>query len=230
MLDALAHRKAHRLMDKAADDLFPARRRPQEDLMTSSVFGIIRLLPQGDQYRALGLLLGEEAERAFQFDPRHPLRIRLWERFTGLEDRLLVEPDLLLSSGPATVVVEVKWHAVLSQCQVEQQVKAVTQAGEAVTAAVILGQTDSPTRVEGIPVFHRAWREASAALHNGRGVLSDPLRQWAGMVGAALQATALGHSFAGLRAPVGPAVRGRPFWSLRSVTIHLLLAKRRSVG
>jgi hypothetical protein len=48
-------------------------------------------------------------------------------------------------------------------------------------------------------------------LHNGRGVLSDPLRQWAGMVGAALQATALGHSFAGLRAPVGPEVVFEPY-------------------
>ena len=198
MLEALARKKAHRLMDKSGGNQFGGKSRPQEDLITSEIFGNARIFMGPDRHDALDVLLGPTYVEHAKFDRSSELEISLWPQLGSLLDRKYVEPDVLLTCAKRTVLIEVKWHAQLSERQVEQQIEAAEQHGHTVVAAVILGEAKHTTTEVGVPLVYRTWREVSADLRQSSHSLNATLRTWATMVGAALQNTDMGHTFAGL--------------------------------
>lgn len=198
MLEALARKKAHRLMDRVGGNEFGGKKRPQEDMITSAVFGDVRLLTGTARHEAIKLLLGVVNIAHAQFDTSADLHINLWPRLSGGPKRKFVEPDVLLSCAGKTVLVEVKWHANLSERQIEQQIEAAEREGHDVVAAVLLGEAEHAASAEKVPVMHRTWRDVSADLRSAAELPISPLRAWAEMLRDALQNTDMGHTFAGL--------------------------------
>lgn len=200
MLEAMARKKASAFMATGRGEEFAGHNRPQEDMLTSAIFGSIRLLPMADQHRALGFLLGADFVREAGFDVSADIKISLWQRFDAPVSlkRTVVEPDVVLSCAGKTVIVEVKWYANLSRNQIEHQVQAVSSAGNIVSAIVVLGKPESDSLVEGAHLIHRSWQRVSADLHNARGDVTGALGYWLKTLLGALQATEMGHAFAGL--------------------------------
>ncbi len=64
MMEAVARGKAHWLFGAGTDGLFNGKRRPQEDMVTSAVFGSIRLMSSEDRRRAIKVVLGAECFEA----------------------------------------------------------------------------------------------------------------------------------------------------------------------
>ena len=125
MMEAIARRKASWLFNAGSEKTFFGKRRPQEDMVTSAVFGSIRLMSSEDRFKAVEVLLGRDAFEAAALTNDYDIEVELWPRLAGLEGRQHVEPDVLLKAAGKTVIVEVKWHAPLSERQLEQQVEAV---------------------------------------------------------------------------------------------------------
>ena len=195
MLHAVAQGKAHRFFDKARLDTGPSGRRPQEDMVTSALFGSIAFLPDEDRRAALDLLLGGTCERAL---PEGDIEIDLWRSFPDPDKALgRVEPDVLLTCGGRTVIVEVKWHSGLGPDQLGRQFRASTNEGRDVTAIVVLGTAILPDGADRLPVrpSTRTWQEVSTAL--ARESDTAPLGRWRTAVRGFLQRTDLGHTFAG---------------------------------
>ena len=195
MLHAVAQGKAHRFFDKARLDTGPSGRRPQEDMVTSALFGSIAFLPDEDQRAALDLLLGGTCERAL---PEGGIEIDLWRSFPDPDKALgRVEPDVLLTCGGRTVIVEVKWHSGLGPDQLGRQLRALTDDERDVTAIVVLGTAILPDEADRLPVrpSTRTWQEVSTALAQGPD--TTPLGRWRTAVRGFLQRTDLGHTFAG---------------------------------
>ena len=198
-MEAVARRKAHWLFGAGSEKNFTGKRRPQEDMVTSAVFGSVRLMSREDRFKAVELILGRDAFHASGLANGHNIEVELWPRLVSLEGRSHVEPDVLLRSADKTTIVEVKWHAPLSEQQLEQQIKAVG-AGN-VSAVVMLGEADVRKNIDKRPCFRRTWRDVSGDLQcwNGDGAIS--LSLWVATMHAFLQETDMGRVFNGLPAP-----------------------------
>ena len=200
MLDAVARRKAHRLFDRKGGDLFRGLRRPQEDMITSAVFGLVRLMPASPRYHALRLVLGEGPLEVADFSEGMELTIDLWKSLRGLRGRRSVEPDVIVSSGNKSIVVEVKWHAPLSENQLELQVHAARLNGHEVGAIVMLGEPGVLDQLGGVPCFRRTWRDVSGDCQRWcrwRRESADNLA-WAATLRDFLAQTDMGRIFCGL--------------------------------
>lgn len=196
MMEAVARRKAHWLFGAGSEHTFSGKRRPQEDMVTSAVFGSIRMMSPNDRFKAIELVLGRDAVEASEFTPDNDIDVTLWKRLDGLEGRRHVEPDILLSSAGKTVIVEVKWHAPLSDRQLEQQVQAV--GPDIVTAVIVLGDAGVEGKVLDKPGFLRTWRDVSGDLQNWHGDTRTPLGRWVETMRSFLQETDMGRIFNGI--------------------------------
>ena len=208
MMEAIAKRKAGWLFDASGHENFSGKRRPQEDMVTSAVFGTIRLLPKQDCRDALDLLIGQACRDAAGFDAGKDVEIELWRklRLEDVKDRKWAEPDVLLTCGDKTVIVEVKWHAPLSERQIEWQIEAVKAARKngrtvgTVVAAVMLGEAGVEDNVEGVPCFRRTWRDVSGDLQSryDESFPDTPFGRWAEAIHGFLRETDMGRVFAGI--------------------------------
>jgi len=199
-MEAVARGKAHWLFRAGTDKLFKGKR-PQEDMVTSAVFGSIRLMSQEDRRRAINVVLGEKCfEEAGFAAEDSDIHISLWPRLKGLEDRKFVEPDVLLSCAGKTLIVEVKWHAPLSERQIEQQIDAVNLT-KPVSAVVMLGEAGVEEKVRSIPCFRRTWRDVSSELQNWPNNSENAFDRWAETMREFLQETDMGRIFNGMPAP-----------------------------
>jgi len=200
MMEAVGRRKAHWLFGAGSERTFSGKRRPQEDMVTSAVFGSIRLMSLEDRRKAIKVLLGGDAFEASNFAQGYDINTILWPRLDGLEDRQHVEPDVLLKSVDITTIVEVKWRAPLSERQLEQQIEAV--GAENVSAVVMLGEAGVGEKILDTPCFRRTWRDVSGELQNRIQQKMDdaeaPLGRWVTMMWAFLQETDMGRIFDGL--------------------------------
>ena len=196
MMEAIARRKASWLFNAGSEKTFFGKRRPQEDMVTSAVFGSIRLMSSEDRFKAVEVLLGRDAFEAAALTNDYDIEVELWPRLAGLEGRQHVEPDVLLKAAGKTVIVEVKWHAPLSERQLEQQVEAV--GAENVSAVVMLGEAGVGERIHGKSCFRRTWRDDSGDLQNWRGEIGTPLSLWVATMSAFLHETDMGRIFNGL--------------------------------
>lgn len=223
MMEAVARRKARWLFCAGSDKNFAGKRRPQEDMVTSAVFGSIRLMSPEDRFRAVELLLGREAFDATGFIRDHDIEIELWPRLAGPNGRQHVEPDVLLKAASKTVIVEVKWHASLSELQLEQQIAAVGM--DEVRSVIMLGDAAIEDEICGTRSFRRTWRDVSGELQQAISVESTSLGRWISTMRAFLQETDMGRVFAGLPQITEPgriAFRftkpGHPPWFVHALT------------
>lgn len=116
MFDAVIAKKAK--MEKI---LHGAKRNPREDLVTSSLFGMLRLLTPDARQVALSVLCD------------HPLpsdaKIYLWPFFVGKGESS--EPDVVLEfvegGLPAFWIIEVKWGAPLGVDQCAREIRTVVR-------------------------------------------------------------------------------------------------------
>ncbi len=196
MMEAVARGKAHWLFGAGTDGLFNGKKRPQEDMVTSTVFGSIWLMSREDRRRAIEVVLGTECVKAAGFSKANDIEISFWKKFP-LEGRVSVEPDILLSCAGKTLIVEVKWHASLSKCQIEQQIEAVRRT-TIVRAVVMLGEAGVDKKVLDIPCFRRTWRDVSGELQTWSGKTDNALDRWAEKMREFLQKTDMGRVFGGL--------------------------------
>lgn len=168
-------------------------------MVTSAVFGSIRMMSPNDRFKAIELVLGRDAVAVSEFTPDNDIEVTLWKRFDGLKGRRDVEPDILLSSAGKTAIVEVKWHAPLSDRQLEQQVQAV--GPEIVTAVIVLGDAGVEENVLDKPAFLRTWRNVSSDLQSWPGDTRAPLGRWVETMRSFLQETDMGRIFNGIAVP-----------------------------
>lgn len=201
MMEAVARRKAHWLFRAGSEKNFSGMRRPQEDMVTSAVFGSIRLMSPEDRLRAIEMLLGQNAFKATGFSKYHDIEIELWPRLNGSQGRRHVEPDVLLKAADKTAVVEVKWHAPLSEQQLEQQIEAV--GFDKVSCVIMLGEAGIEEEICGKSGFRRTWRDVSGDLQElqtlrAKERISLTLRRWIETMCAFLQGTDMGRVFGGL--------------------------------
>lgn len=114
MFDAVIAKKAR--MEKILHD---AKRNPREDLVTSSLFGMLRLLSPNSRRAALSIL----CDYAIPSDAT----IYLWPFFVGKDETS--EPDVVLEfmqdGRPAFWIVEVKWGAPLGRDQCAREIRTV---------------------------------------------------------------------------------------------------------
>lgn len=204
MLEAVARRKAHWLFNSKSHESFSGRRRPQEDMVTSAVFGSIKLLPLEDRLTALRVVLGPSTIANIQFPWEADLDIRLWPSLSGIKDRRRVEPDVVISHQRRSVIVEVKWHAKLSDRQLEIQKQAVEKENAdeptKVVGIILLGEATLPVGVDTELTFKRSWRDVSAELQaEGNNSHTSPsMKSWTNIMRGFLQETDMGRSFSGL--------------------------------
>lgn len=196
MMEAVARRKAHWLFGAGSEKSFSGRRRPQEDMVTSAVFGSIRLMSPEDRFRAIELLLGRDAFEATGFAKDHDIEIELWPRLPGPKGRRHVEPDVLLKAAGTTAIIEVKWHAPLSERQLEQQVAAV--GVDNVKSVIMLGEAGIEDEIFGKRGFRRTWRDVSGELQQRTAEESTSLGRWIATMRAFLHETDMGRLFGGL--------------------------------
>lgn len=196
MMEAVGRRKAHWLFGAGSEKAFSGKHRPQEDMVTSAVFGSIKLMSQEYRFEALKILLGQNAFEATGFVKSHDVEAELWPRLTGLKGRRHVEPDVLLRSTDKIVIVEVKWHAPLSERQLERQIEAV--GAENVSAVIMLGEAGIEDEILDTRCFRRTWRDVSGALQFREDDVNTPLGRWVKMMQEFLQETDMGRIFKGL--------------------------------
>ena len=205
-MEAVARRKAHWLLRSGSENTFIGKRRPQEDMVTSAVFGSILLLCPEERRGALAILLGKNCWDTVKGEFGADIDIDLWphdyrDGTTG------PEPDVILGKGSAKVIVEVKWHAPLSDRQLELQIEAV--GIQNVTAIFMLGEAGVGEEILGRPCFRRTWRDVSEDLQNWlrcrREGARTPMVRWVTTMQAFLQETDMGRIFNGLplQEPVG---------------------------
>lgn len=197
MMEAVARRKAHWLFGVASEKVFVGKRRPQEDMVTSAVFGSIWLMPPENRRKAIELVLGAECLQAAQFLTDHDIEIDFWRRLP-LVGRRDVEPDVLLACGNKTLIVEVKWKSRLGEDQIKDQIEAAKEADLKVTAVMLLGHGEVGETESGPQRFHRTWRHVSGDLQKWTDETGTPLDRWVQTMHAFLQETDMGRVFDGL--------------------------------
>ena len=98
--------------------------------------------------------------------------------------------------------MEVKWHAPLSEQQIEHQIVAAKQNGHTVAAVMMLGEAGVEDKVSRIPCVRRTWRDVSSDLQTlpnaGMCDTDTPFERWARIMRDFLQQTDMGHVFAGI--------------------------------
>ncbi|PIE16407.1 MAG: hypothetical protein CSA68_03020 [Rhodobacterales bacterium] len=67
MMQAVARKKAHWLFNIGSDSAFIGKRRLQEDMVTSAVFGSIRLMSPEDRREAIKVMVGGDCFTAAGF-------------------------------------------------------------------------------------------------------------------------------------------------------------------
>lgn len=193
MFDAVIAKKAR--MEKILHD---AKRNPREDLVTSSLFGMLRLLTPAARQAALSVL----CDHTLPSDAN----IYLWPFFVGKGENS--EPDIVLefieNGRRAFWIVEVKWGAPLGADQCAREIRTVAHgrcrrggvpAGERkVLGYTLLGSEPQHQKavadlrltvlngLEAIPVNHIRSLEWTAAAENLRTLenyATDPgLKSW----------------------------------------------------
>tara|TARA_R100001369_G_scaffold17816_1_gene33225 strand:+ start:652 stop:1377 length:726 start_codon:yes stop_codon:yes gene_type:complete len=202
MMEATARKKAHWLFGAGSEKTFSGKRRPQEDMVTSAVFGSIRLMAPEDRCKAIEMLLGPACWSATGFAGNRDVEIDLWPQNYRI-GRNGPEPDVILKAKDNTVIVEVKWRAPLSDRQLENQIDAV--GAENITAVVMLGEAGVEEKLLGIPCFRRTWRDVSGDFQGWQENGDTPLRRWVNTMHDFLQETDMGRIFNGL-----PPFNGQP--------------------
>lgn len=200
-MEAVARRKAHWLFRTGSDDLFSGAKRPQEDMVTSAVFGSIKLMSPHDRRLAIDTLLGRDYFSNIAGTAEYDIKIDLWPSLKGSEGRKRVEPDVLLTCAGKTVVVEVKWHAKLSERQLQHQIEAAKLNGHDVIASVILGEAGVNETIHGKRCHRQTWRDVSSAVQTHPLAQTDqgPFRDWLRIMRDFLQQTDMGRIFNGLK-------------------------------
>ncbi len=207
MMEAVARKKTGSFLNKFNQDAPQFNgTRPQEDIVTSAVFGSIRLLPKEDRRSAIKLLLGHVWADSVFFATDQDIDIFLWKRLFLAEKPRLVEPDVLLRSKGMTIIVEVKWHAPLTEHQLALQAEAAIGNGHQVLGVVLLGGVTQEDSVEGVPCFSRTWRDVARDLQafQKKYESDNPLDRWAIVMGEFLSKTDVGNIFSGLPVPSDP--------------------------
>jgi hypothetical protein len=201
MMEAVARRKAQWLFSAGSEEVFNGKRRPQEDMVTSAVFGSLRLMSPEDRRKAIEVILGEKCFTAAEFSIGSDVEIGLWPCLQGAENRRYVEPDVLLTCSGKTVVIEVKWHAPLSERQLEQQIEAAKLNDHDVSAALMLGEAGVDATISQAPCFRRTWREVSGEVQARlrAGEKQGPFGDWLRIMRDFLYQTDMGRIFTGLK-------------------------------
>lgn len=201
MMEAVARGKAHWLFRAGSNEAFSGKRRPQEDMVTSAVLGSIRLMSSEDRRQAIEVLLGPACFPMVEFPIDNDIEITLWPSLRGAEDRTRVEPDVLLVCSGKTVIVEVKWHAPLSERQLEHQIVAAERNDHNVIAAVMLGEAGVEDSIGETPCFRRTWREVSGAVQRRmrEKTARGPFGAWLRIMHDFLHQTDMGRIFDGLK-------------------------------
>lgn len=201
MLKAVAQKKAHWLFDRTGRREPGLPRRPQEDLVTSAIFGNLDLLDDAAKWAVLPVLLGEKIYNVISPSRGAPIEIDLWPR--GLRDgKARVEPDVVLRVGHPddrrVVVVEVKWHAALSDAQLDKQKQAVTTHYDRVDAMLLLGMAALPAGFEpGCRADARTWQDVTRALTQYPDTGHTIAERWKTLVAGFLSQTEFGQVFTG---------------------------------
>jgi len=200
MMEAVARGKAHWLFDKQEKS---SVRRPQEDLVTSAVFGSIRFLPSEDRQKAVDLLIGNDCLKAADFGSDSDTAIELWPQKLKSETGNRVEPDVLLIRDHKTVIVEVKWHASWVERQIKDQIEAVKEKGHKVMATMVLGKAGTVDIIDEIKCFKRTWRDVSNDLDTKlrQRKTYKPFEEWMRNLMDFLQKTSVGRIFTHLPSP-----------------------------
>ncbi len=203
MMEAVARRKAHWLLNVGSEKSFNGKR-PQEDMVTSAVFGTIRLMSSNDRHEAIRVIVGEKCFKEAGFEEAADITIDLWKRYYP-PDRKYVEPDVLLTCNDKTLIIEVKWHATLSDQQIEQQIEQQIDAvGKGnVSAIMMLGYEKIPEKINGKIGFQRTWRDVSGEVQIRLRDKKDPapFRDWLDLMRRFLQQTDMGRIFNGIPLP-----------------------------
>lgn len=200
MLKAVAQGKAHWLFDRVTTHGTDLKRRPQEDLVTSAVFGSLDLLDEAAKRRALKLLLGHKAWQEFNPPECNQVKIELWPQGMRI-DGGRVEPDVLLHAGDKIAIVEVKWYAPLSPDQLDKEIRAVRSfyPGKNVLAILLLGDATLPFDFSPDRIFSnaRSWRDVARDVARAVANPTDSPGQWADMIMGFLRKTEFGRIFHG---------------------------------
>lgn len=202
MMEAVGRRKAHWLFGAGSEKTFSGKRRPQEDMVTSAVFGSIRLMSPEDRHRALEILLGQECWNNIKLNHNSDIEIVLWKKLK-LEGRRDVEPDVLLICSDKTIIVEAKWKTDPRPGQLDAQIAAAAACQDTpkCVALLLLGHTTIGDQISGPPRFSRTWRDVSGALQQRQDDTDTSLGRWVMMMRRFLQETDMGRIFNGLPEP-----------------------------
>ena len=196
MLEAIARGKAS--MARLTGGSGP---QPREDMVTSALFGPLRMMAPPDRARALSALLDVPLGYATEVE------VELWwPRGRGRQADVLIEASR--AGAAIRVLVEVKWGAPLSKNQLVHYAELIrTRYRRPPDHIVLLGYephhevpVETQERTLGREVVRRGWREAARALRcearreTGRG---GAVEIWADQVFRFLQRTEKGHLFVG---------------------------------
>lgn len=130
MLDAFIRGKVRSNFCGAAKN-YHGQRELSEDLITSTVFGMLKFMPADAMWHIVRSLF-LPSDQAFPLGGCKCRSVEFWP--LGFKDRLgRVEPDIVFSfefedTTSVCVVVEVKWNAPVSQAQLRRQRNALDSA------------------------------------------------------------------------------------------------------
>lgn len=199
MLTAVERGKADWLFRKEAFDMGNLKHRPQEDMVTSAIFGTLDILPNKYKNQALILLTGENFFKLLDVKQNEEIKVSLWKKYYGTIGHRYVEPDVIISADNRALIVEVKWHAPLRRAQLELQCQAVKEKSD-LRGLLLLGSTGGETDMNGLPTQAkcRSWQDVTRALLEYERNLPDgTLGRWCHSLSGFLQATSKGRIFSG---------------------------------
>jgi hypothetical protein len=187
MLHAIEQRKATAFFLKIARE--ETLRQPFEDMITSTIFGPLDMMPREMAAKGLTRILGLDAEG---------IRIEaatliFWPWVTGDENRYR-QPDIMVKGdGPngrkIELRIEVKWDARFYPGQLlEQRAHIPVDGCDAYQVAVVRNAAtalvelrDLEGKPEGWNPIIRSWREI-AAFAGQKSIFTDPLQRWLNLV------------------------------------------------
>ena len=200
MLKAVAQRKAHWLFNRSISHGIKLKRRPQEDLVTSAVFGNLDILDEPAKRKALKLIVGDEVWEKFDPSESDQVNIILWPQAMQADGKR-VEPDVILRAGNRIIIVEVKWYAPLSPNQLIKEIRAVDSyyPDKSVDAILLLGEATLPSEFNpvGTLPFARTWRDVARDTARAGTKPTDPFGKWADMLTNFLRQTEFGRIYCG---------------------------------
>lgn len=209
MLKAVAQGKSGSLLKRRTQNDFDLKHRPQEDLVTSAIFGSLELLSETERRKALEILVGENIWKAFRPDVE-PITVELWPPGLTDTDESIVEPDVVLSAGDRLAIVEVKWFSHLSEDQLGREVRALQKTRKVeVNAILLLGGAVLPENIglDADCCDALTWRDVAKAIPQIRDRPSDALGAWMRLVADFLEKTEFGRIFRGFESLEAAPVR-----------------------